>query len=91
MAVFTSGEFAMERAIWAASSSLAAPETTMVTNFEAPSPSRAICWARLASTFSSAAWNAARSPGVIFTPEAPLASTATVSLVEVSLSTERRW
>ena len=44
MAVLTSGELAMARAIWAAARSSAAPLTSMVTSLLAPSPSRAICW-----------------------------------------------
>ena len=42
IAVFTSGELAMLRAIRAAPSSSAVPVTVIVTNFLAPSPSRAI-------------------------------------------------
>ncbi len=46
MAVFTSGELAMARAMRAAASSLAAPETRMVISLRAPSPSRAMLRAR---------------------------------------------
>ena len=77
----------MERAICSAAFSLAAPSTSMVTSFRAPSPSRAICRASDSSTSVSAA---SKAFAVGFTPEAPLARTATVSLVEVSPSTEMR-
>ena len=42
MAVFTSGELAMERAMVLASAVSRAPQTWMVISFLAPSPSRAI-------------------------------------------------
>jgi hypothetical protein len=80
----------MARAILAAPSWLGAPVTVMVINFFAPSPSRAICWASDCMTWVTAASNIAISFGSGRTPEAPLASTRSVSLVEVSPSTEMR-
>ena len=59
----------------------------MVTNLRAPSPSLTICCASDASTSVSAS-SKPLAEGVIL--EAPLANTATVSLVEVSPSTEMR-
>ena len=90
MAVFTSGELAMARAIRAALSPSAAPAIAMVTNFLAPSPSRAICCASDSMTSVMAASSMGSSPGAGRTPEAPLASKSSVSLVEVSPSTEMR-
>jgi hypothetical protein len=87
MAVLNSGELAMERAIRSADFSLAAPSTSMVISLRAPSPSRTIWRASDSSTPVSAA---AKALAEGFTPEAPLARTATVSLVEVSPSTEIR-
>ena len=61
--------------------------TSMVTSLRAPSPSLTICLASDSSTSVSASSNAFAA-GRTF--DAPLASTATVSLVEVSPSTEMR-
>ena len=90
MAVFTSGELAMARAMRAAPSSLGAPRTTMVTNLL-----RALAVARdglrqLSMTPATASSHVRHSPGPGRTPEAPLASSTSVSLVEVSPSTEMR-
>ena len=54
IAVFTSGEFAIDRAIFSAARSLVAPSTSMVTSFCAPSPSLTICRASDSSTSVSA-------------------------------------
>src|ERR1017187_1379002 len=90
MAVFTSGEFAIARAMATAAPLVSAPATSMVTNFLAPSPSRAMARASAAMTsvISSSTMGISRGPGR--TPEAPLARSASVSLVEVSPSTESR-
>ena len=54
IAVFTSGEFAIDIAILRAETFVVAPSTMISTSLRAPSPSRATCSARSAST----AWNA---------------------------------
>jgi hypothetical protein len=87
IAVFTSGELAMVRAIRSAAFSLLAPSTSIVINLRAPSPSAAICFARDSRTLVRAT---SRAFGLGRTPDAPLAITATVSFVEVSPSTVRR-
>ena len=50
----TSGELPIVRPMRRAARNVAAPVTSIVTNFCAPSPSRAICWARSTVTASSA-------------------------------------
>ncbi len=87
MAVFTSGELAMARAMVSAARSLGAPSTSIVTSFFAPSPSRAI-WIASDSSTSVSADSRTFADGLNF--ETPFASTATMSLVEVSPSTEIR-
>src|SRR5881628_123997 len=93
MAVFTSGELATLRAATRASRRLAAPRTVTETSLVAPSPS---CTSRRASRpvrVSRAAPKSRvprppRSTGGF--SASPLAMTATVSLVDVSLSTVMR-
>ena len=81
-----------KRAIRAAASSSAAPVTSIVISFVAPSPSRAICRASDSITSVTLASRASRSSrfGWSVTPAAPLASSTSVSFVEVSPSTDRR-
>ena len=86
-AVLTSGELAIERAIRAAPSWLGAPATRIVMNLPAPSPSRAICCASDSITSAISSVTLAISFGSGLMPEAPLASSSSVSLVEVSPST----
>src|SRR6266566_6054059 len=90
MAVFTRTERAMARPTSRAAVSLAPPTTWISTSFEAPSPSATIASASVRATCSTASSNAfhtapsrAGSP-----PDAPPASSSTVSLVLVSPSTE---
>src|SRR5688500_1228687 len=73
------------RAPVAASSSDAAPTTLTRTTFVAPSASPAICSARSAHAAVRAMRSSASSTG----PACPLASTMTVSLVEVHPSTDK--
>src|SRR5256885_16748796 len=54
IAVFTSGELAIDIAILRADALEVAPSTLISTSLRAPSPSRATCSARLASTFLTA-------------------------------------
>ena len=89
-AVFTSGEFAMLRAIFTAAASLGAPETWMVISFFAPSPSRAIMRASVSITSVTPSSTASNSLGSGRTPDPPLASSSSVSLVDVSPSTDMR-
>ena len=56
-AVFTSGELPIARPIRRAACFDAAPDTRMVMNFWAPSPSRTTCWARSRSRSPRAALN----------------------------------
>src|SRR5882724_141094 len=93
MAVFTSGELATLRAATSASFRLAAPRTMIETSLVAPSPSCTSMRASRPVSASSAAANSRvpRPPRSIGGFSArPLAMTATVSLVEVSLSTVMR-
>ena len=80
----SSGDSATDRAARLASSGVRAPLTTTRTNFVAPSPSSTMARARLPQTEASAA--ATSSPEGV-TPEAPFASTSTVSFVLHSPST----
>ena len=57
IAVLTSGELATASAVRRAAGSSTAPRTSMVTNFEMPSPSFTTCCARSSITLSSAARN----------------------------------
>ena len=91
IAVLTSGELATASAVRRAAGSSTAPRTSMVTNFEMPSPSFTTCCARSSITLSSAARND-RTRGSAASvigewPAAPVANTSVVSLVEVSEST----
>ena len=89
-AVFTSGELAMARAMRTAASSLGAPVTWMVMSFFAPSPSRAIMRASVSMTCATPSSTASNSFGSGRTPDAPFASSTSVSLVDVSPSTDIR-
>ena len=88
MAVFTSGEFAIARAARFASRSDAAPTTSMVTSFVAPSPPRTMPIASGSQTRRSASVNTGSSRSPTVTPLAPFASAKTQSFVEHSPSTE---
>ena len=87
---FTSGDWAMARATSRAASSLGAPATTTSQSLVAPSPSAAMARAISPSRSVRAASKRARSGdgsarrGL---PARPLASTSTVSLVDISPST----
>ena len=92
MAVFTSGELAMERAICAAAASFARAADSIVISF-----GRALAIARdlLASDSITAGDCLFDRIGHLLgirtaTPDAPLASSTSVSLVDVSPSTESR-
>ncbi len=91
IAVLTSGELPIARAMRRAARSWAAPVTLTVTNLLAPSPSRATCWARSRSRSSRAARKPSRrwSSGSTISglSALPVAAASTVSEVEVSLST----
>src|SRR5277367_1356426 len=90
IAVFTSGEFAMVSAICFAARSLGAPRTSISITCRAPSPSSTICRASDRQTSSSAPQNFFQSSFsfvILRAPDAPLASSVTVSLVDVSPST----
>ena len=54
IAVFTKGEFAIEKPIFFASSSLLQFSTLIVINFDAPSPSETTLLAKLSKTFFNA-------------------------------------
>src|SRR6478735_9122134 len=93
IAVFTSGEFATDIAILRAEALVVAPSTMISTSLRAPSPSRATCSARLASTSRNAFANgfSLTSParvilGAPFAAAVPVAKASNVSDVEVSLS-----
>ena len=88
-AVLTSGEWAMALATRSASASLAAPSMRNSTTCDKPSPSATTWRASEVQTSVSAAAKAGLS-APIDTPLAPEASSSTVSLVEVSPSTEMR-
>ena len=88
-AVLTRGEWAIALATRKASASLAAPSMRSSTTWVTPSPSATICRAREVHTWVSAAAKAGL-PGPIDAPPTPEASRSTVSLVEVSPSTEMR-
>ncbi len=75
------------RATVTASSSEAAPVTRTVIRLVTPSASACICSARSRHTRVSAAVNTA---GSASTPDAPEASTSTVSLVDIEPSTSSR-
>ena len=66
-----------------ASSSLAAPTTSIATSFVAPSASARSCWAR---SWQAAVTAAVSSSAVGSIPDAPLASSSTVSLVDMQPS-----
>ena len=86
IAVFTSGELAIDMAWRRASLREVAPVTVTSTNFVAPSPSRTTCCARSSITIPSAsrkAWVSAQTRA----PLAPVAPISSVSEVEVSPST----
>lgn len=91
IAVLTKGEFAIAIAMTFAALFDAAPETEIVTNFEAPSPSRTICCAKLLVTLLRASRNPLSSGSLRWAgdllPAVPVAQRRTVSLVEVSPST----
>ena len=86
---FTNGEFAIERAIVLAASSLTAPRTMISTNFRgAFTIAGNLVGEALTDLNGSALENVAISFGLaIFTPLAPDASTQQVSLVEAWSST----
>src|SRR5260370_910347 len=93
IAVLTSGELAIESAILRAEDFDTAPSTMISTSLRAPSPSRAICSARLARTASNALRNAGSrgsdTVAIFDTPRAaaaPVANASSVSEVEVSPS-----
>src|SRR3981081_855125 len=93
IAVFTNGELATDIAILRADVFDIAPSTMISTSFRAPSPSRATCSARSASTARKALAKAFRrgSPGrvILGAPLAaavPVANASSVSDVEVSPS-----
>ena len=93
IAVFTSGEFAIDIAILRADILVVAPSTMTSTSLRAPSPSRATCSARSASTSWNALANAFRRGslarlifGAPLAAAAPVAKASRVSDVEVSLS-----
>ena len=88
-AVLTSGELAIARATRSASAAVFAPRTSTATSFDAPSPSLTISLASVwqSSTSPAANHEALLAPARTVTPEAPLASASTVSLVDVSPST----
>jgi hypothetical protein len=90
IAVFTSGEHAIESPTRCACRSLAAPVMRNSTSRVAPSPSRAIWRASEAHTAVNAAVNAASPASSTVAPETPEASTSTVSLVLMSPSTLMR-
>ena len=92
MAVLTRGELAIDRPMRLAAASLSAPVTVISMNFDAPSPSRTIWWARSRMTASalvrkslSAGSSGPEKRSVL--PAAPVANSIRESLVEVSLST----
>ena len=91
MAVLTNGELAIARPILRAAATEVAPATVTVTNFDAPSPSRTICWARSTISASRARRKSARCGSSLSLTLAcfavPVAASRKVSLVEVSLST----
>ena len=87
MAVLTSGELAMERAILSAAASLAAPSTSMV--IELPR-AFAVAHDLLGQRLQHLRQRFFEGLRRRLDAEAPLASTARVSLVEVSPSTEIR-
>src|SRR5450759_1781971 len=90
IAVFTSGELAIDMAMRRAEAFDTAPSTTISTSLRAPSPSRAICSDRLASTCCSAflkplrRGSRARAIRGVFA--LPVANIISVSEVEVSPS-----
>src|SRR5215468_375948 len=93
IAVFTSGEFAIDIATRRADLAEAAPSTITSTSLRAPSPSRATCSANDFSTLSSASpkplsrGSAAREiTGAPLAAAAPVAKASSVSEVEVSPS-----
>src|SRR6266567_3534651 len=93
IAVFTSGELATDIAILRADAFDTAPSTMISTSLRAPSPSRATCSARLASTARNAFANALRRGSlarlILGAPCAaaePVAKASKVSDVEVSPS-----
>ena len=77
----------MARAAVQASASLAAPLAVMATSFVAPSPPRTMPSASSLATARNASNNACSLASSMVTPEAPLASANTQSLVEGSPST----
>ncbi len=91
IAVLTRGELPMANPTRFAAWFEAAPETSMVMNFPAPSPSRTICCARSASTSSSARRKSLSNLSPAEATRAcfalPVAQSSRVSLVEVSPST----
>src|SRR6202171_142235 len=96
IAVFTSGEFPTDIAILRAEALVVAPSTMISTSFRAPSPSRATCSERSASTSRNAlvkAFSLGSLARVIFgapgAAAAPVAKASRVSDVEVSLSMVR--
>src|SRR5216683_1685883 len=93
IAVFTSGEFATDIAIFRAEAFETAPSTMISTSLRAPSPSRATCSDRSASTSRKALAKAFRRGslarlifGAPFAAAAPVAKASSVSEVEVSPS-----
>src|SRR4051812_10037708 len=93
IAVFTSGEFAIDIAILRADGLDVAPSTMISTSLRAPSPSRATCSERLARTLWNALAKALRRGSdarVIFgaplSAALPVANASSVSEVEVSPS-----
>ena len=91
IAVLTRGELPIDRPMRRAARSFSAPVTSIVTNFSAPSPSRASCCAKSIDTAASARRKSARRGSRAFVIAAffawPVAQSSTVSLVEVSPST----
>ncbi len=77
----------MARAAVQASASVAAPVAVIATSLVAPSPPRTMPSASSAATVRKPSKSAASSASSMTTPEAPLASANTQSLVEGSPST----
>ena len=87
-AVLQSGDVAMVAAMALASASVRAPVISSVTTWVTPSPSSMIWWASESQTRCSAASKAGTTSPWAAMPLVPLASSRTVSLVEVSPSME---
>src|ERR1017187_3294828 len=90
IAVFTSGELAIDMAMRRAEAFDTAPSTTISTSLRAPSPSRAICSDKLASTCCSALLKSfrrgSRARAIRGVFALPVAKIISVSEVEVSPS-----